>query len=135
MGLVASEDGESYVPVFYESWDAVPTDRFGRPTDPVVNAQYQPSITIENSGTVVSLVLNFTGGLAYMRNPITAAMMPGRDMTGWTYGIQIDLGFAKFSHDLDDPNTAKIVPENVRTQLQNFTSAEFSITSLFLDFE
>jgi hypothetical protein len=80
-------------------------------------------------------MLNMTGGNAYMRNTLTGKMMPGKPMAGWTYGIKINLDFAAFSKDLDSPETAQLVPDKVLKQLKNFTDEEFSISSLFMDFQ
>lgn len=133
MELSVSDDGESYIPKFHDKFSEIEKDKKGLPVNPCINGQYQPTVTFTASGGLINLVLTFSGGTAYMRNPITTAMMPGKDMTGWAFGISIDLDFATISND--DVQKGLPVPAVVANSLHNFTSAQFSVASLFVDFE
>lgn len=90
-----------------------------------------PSISVEQSGTVAQLHLNFTGGTAWFRNPLSGELEPN-DMTGWVYSIAINLDLG----DLDrvDITDGQPVPEIVKKRLEYFASNGFKISKLFLDF-
>lgn len=132
--MTFSDDGETMYPHVYQSWEDVEkSSEAGPPVNPAINAQYLPSVNIASSGTSVEFTLNFISGQAYMRNSISGAMMAAKDMTGWIYAIDIDLDFAGISRDDLDKGIA--VPENVLKQLESFTTDQFSVSSLFMNFQ
>lgn len=131
--MTFSDDGETMYPHVYQSWDEVEKTHKGVPLNPAINAQYMPSVNIASSGTSVEFTLNFISGQSYMRNSISGAMMAPKDMTGWIYAIDIDLDFAGISRGDLDKGIA--VPENVLKQLESFTTDQFSVTSLFMNFQ
>ncbi|KAK5451905.1 hypothetical protein LTS15_007628 [Exophiala xenobiotica] len=133
MELTVSDDGETFIPVFHDDFSQVEKDPKGLPINPCIDGQYQPSVTFTASGGLINLVLTFTSGTAFMRNPVTATMMPGKDMTGWAFGISIDLDFASISNE--DVEKGLPVPAVVAKSLHDFTSAQFSVASLLIDFD
>ena len=131
--MTFSDDGETMIPHIYQSWDEVDKTSKGVPLNPAIIAQYMPSVNIAGSGTSVEFTLTFLSGQSYMRNPISGAMMTPKDMTGWVYAIDIDLDFAGISRG--DIEKGIAVPENVLKQLESFTTDQFSVTSLFMNFQ
>jgi hypothetical protein len=99
-----------------------------------INAQVRPSVTIGESGTNITFVLNFTGGDALFwvgEGPL--AQLTSYAMTGWSYGIDVNMALATIAKD--DIATNVAVPPNVRDQLTQFTDNMFTVNSLFMDFE
>lgn len=95
-----------------------------------INGAITPSIKIQNTGSSVTLVLNFTSGEGYFIDKAgfgPLAKLKKYDMAGWTYGIDINLELTRFG------NTLKASP-NITQQLDKFTAENLSINSLFLDF-
>lgn len=131
--MTFSDDGETMIPHIHSSWDHVEKTSKGVPLNPAINAQYMPSVNIAGSGTSVEFTLTFFAGQSYMRNPISGAMMAPKDMTGWVYAIDIDLDFAGISNG--DVKAGMAVPANVLKQLDSFTTDQFSVSSLFVNFE
>jgi len=117
-----------YVPMVMDDWSKVPKDVDGTPLNVCMRADYMPSISITNSGLEAALVLNFTGGEFYMRDFGSGNILPGFDMTGWIFGIVINLDFAEIERH---PNAPKFVID----QLNHFSSNMFRISQLFLNFE
>lgn len=117
-----------YVPMVMNSWDRVPKDVNGIPVNVCMRADYLPSVSITNSGTNAALVLNFTGGEFYMRDFGSGNINPAIDMTGWIFGIIINLDFAGIERGLK-------APKFVIDQLNHFTSDMFRVSQLFLNFE
>ena len=131
--MTFSDDGETMIPIIHKSWNDVDKTSKGVPVNPAINAQYMPSVNISSSGTSVEFTLTFLSGQSYMRNPISGAMMAPKDMTGWVYAIDIDLDFAGISRG--DLQKGIAVPENVLNQLESFTTDQFSVSSLFMNFQ
>lgn len=117
-----------YVPMVMDSWDKVPKDVNGLPVNVCMRADYMPAISITSSGTNAALILNFTGGEFYMRDFGSGNINPAIDMSGWVFGIIINLDFADIERH---PNA----PQFVIDQLNHFTSDMFRVSQLFLNFE
>ncbi|CAG8738023.1 15394_t:CDS:2, partial [Acaulospora colombiana] len=118
-------------PIFYNSFDEVPKDCKGNPTLPLLNANYMPTISVEESGTTAHLNLVFKSGTAWLQIPFVSELS-ANDMSGWVYSIAINLNFAGISHD--DLVAGKAVPKIVSKHLDHFNSSGFAVSQLFLDF-
>jgi hypothetical protein len=121
---------DNWLPIIHETWDSVPKDINGLPVNPSMNATYLPSIDIKASGTVIHLILSFKSGKLYLRNQRTGNMSKGLDMAGWVYGIAIGLDFAEIERD-----QGLAAPQRVIDQIQHFTTDQFRVSQLFLNFE
>jgi len=124
------QNEDNWLPIIHETWDSVPKDTQGLPVNPSMNATYLPSIDIKASGTVVHLILSFKSGKLYMRNQRTGNMSKGLHMAGWVYGIAIGLDFAEIERD-----QGMAAPQRVIDQIQHFTTDQFRVSQLFLNFE
>jgi hypothetical protein len=131
-GMKPDPATKTYKAVYYESFDDVPKDAAGTPKLPLLNASYMPSVSVEQSGTVAHLNLNFTSGTAWFRDPFSGEL-EASDMTGWIYSIAINLDFAGIERE--DIDGHQPVPDIVKNNLDNFNSNGFKISQLFLDFE
>lgn len=67
---------KTYKVVYYDSFDKVAKDASGTPTLPLLNAQYIPTISVEQSGTVAHLNLNFQSGTAWFRDLFMGTLGP-----------------------------------------------------------
>jgi hypothetical protein len=123
-------DEDQWLPIIHETWDTVPKDAKGLPVNPSINAVYLPSIDIKASGTVIHLILTFKSGKLYTRNLRTGNMSSGLDMNGWVFGIAIGLDFAEIERD-----QGMAAPQRVIDQIQSFTTDQFRVSQLFLNFE
>lgn len=117
--------------IFYDTWDQVPKDSKGNPTAAVVNAIYLPTVSVENSGTIINLNLNFRKGTGWFFGPTGG--ISSHDMTGWCYSIPIQLDFAGIARE--DLQSSKAVPPIVLQRLTQFSSDGFAISQLFIDFD
>ncbi|MFY7669811.1 hypothetical protein ACOSP6_01855 [Tenacibaculum sp. MEBiC06402] len=95
-----------------------------------INGEVTPSIKIEQSGSAVTLLLNFDSGVGYFVDkagfgPI--AKLKKYDMTGWKYGININLELTRFNDKLK-------ASSNINQQLNDLQASNLSINSLFLNF-
>ncbi len=125
--LVQSGDGASYQQ--YPDANGVPRESDGKtPSLPYLDVTVQPRITIETTGTVVTLHLDFVAGSAWFwvgAGP--RSVLKQHDVTGWSYGIQVSLDLA------DAARTSTNLDASVRNQLNAFTPDMFSVTSLLAD--
>lgn len=131
--LTYSEDGLTTYPHIWTDWSQVTKDSNGDPVNPTINAEYMPSVNITSSGTNVAFTLNFSSGQAYLTNPAGRMIKKPFDMTDWIYGIDIDLHFVPTTRD--DLHNGIAVPEKALKQLEAFTTDQFSVSSLFMDFQ
>lgn len=112
----------------------VPVDPRGNPTAAYIDGQILPQVLISQSGTDVTFVLQFRGGTAYFwvgSGPL--AKLTKYDMTGWSYGIDVNLDLVSIVKD--DIGKKIAVPANVEQQFTQFLDNMFSVRSLFMDFE
>jgi hypothetical protein len=130
MGLERGPN-KNYIPTFYDSFDKVPKDSQGVPTAPIIQAQYQPRVAIDATGTDIVLVLAMSSGKAWFRDPVAGDIVP-IDMKNWAYGISINLDFAGIERADIDGHMA--IPPLVAQRLHDFVSNDFSISQLFVDF-
>lgn len=132
MGLVRNpKKPKTYLPKFYNSFADVPKDSTGTPLTPVIQANYMPRVEVNESGTTIVLVLGFKNGKAWFFDPI-GGVMEENDVTGWKFGIPVSLDFAGISRA--DMAASKVVPQIVKDRMNSFTSDDFSISQLFVDF-
>lgn len=132
--LVQEIENDAYVYKLAQSVTEVPVDASGDPTASYIDGLIVPQVQISQSGTDITLVLAFRGGTAYFwsgNGPM--AQLTKFDMTGWSYGIDVDLDLVGI--EKDDIGKKIAVPDNVQAQLSGFMDNMFSISSLFMDFE
>ncbi|RWA11058.1 hypothetical protein EKO27_g4066 [Xylaria grammica] len=126
--LGMTDDG----PTFYKSSDQVPKTASGKPKGILIDGTFSPRIAIEASGTDVVLILSFSKGSAWLRDPIQGVLQES-SMAGWQYGINIRLDFAGIARS--DIQAGKAVPKIVADKLTNFLSEGFAVAQMFLNFE
>jgi hypothetical protein len=102
--------------------------------DAYLQGTLKPQLSIHQSGTVAMLVLNFLdGAFGYyggsIRNPIWNTV----DMTGWVFGISVNMDLAGLAKA--DINSSIAVPSEVENQLTTFMDNMFTVNHLFMDFE
>jgi hypothetical protein len=132
MQLQWSDDGLTETAKTFESWDDV-EKLHGLPLNQTINAEYSSSIKITDSGTVVNLVLTFTKGLFYWMNMSNGRIMPGFDMTGWSWGISVNVDLAGMERDAILKKTS--LPPTVKKTLENFSVDQFAVSNLYLDLQ
>lgn len=106
----------------------------GKPQWAYINGEVLPGVVIGASGTSLTFVLKFIGGTAcFWEGEGPLAKLTEFDMTGWSYGIDVDMDLAAIAKD--DIASNKAVPPNVQQQLQKFSDDLFTVNRLFMDFE
>lgn len=90
----------------------------------------KPQLSIHESGTVATLVLNFSGGTFGYNDDGDWTTV---DMTGWVFGISVNMDLAGLAKA--DINSKITVPSEVEKQLTNFMDNMFTVNHLFMDFE
>jgi hypothetical protein len=103
------------------------------PNCPYISGTITPSVAITASGTFITFVLNFTAGTAMFWDLDGPPVLKSYDMTGWSYGVGVNMGLAQMA--AADIAAHKGIPQNVKDQLTNWTSADFSVQALFMDFQ
>jgi hypothetical protein len=104
------------------------------PNSSYINGQIMPQIAIKESGHNISFILNFTGGTAaFWVGFGPASKLVEYDMTGWAYGISVNMDL--YALQQKDIGSKIAVPPSVKAQLSQFTDSMFTVNSLFLDFE
>ena len=132
--IVAREvvDGK-FVYTQLETSDQIPHDDKGIPTVECIAGPIKPQISIAESGTNVSFLINFLSGKAYFRDLDDPTFgLKEFDMTGWVYAVNITLDLKAV--EMDDINKKIKVPDNIKNQLHDFMSNDFTVSHLFLDF-
>ena len=132
--LYQSIQDRQYVYQVLPSGDQIPRDAQGNPLGACIDGTLLPSVSISESGTNITFVLNFLSGTAWFwqGNGPMAQLTP-YDMTGWKYGVIITLDLK--SVEKDDIGKGIQVPDLVKNQLYAFTDAMFTVNHLFMDFE
>ena len=126
--LVQTVENRNYKYLMLQPEDPIPEE------SPYISCTYVPQIHISQSGTDVTLVLNFVDGSAYFWDGFgRLAQLVEYDMAGWKYGIDIDLNLAEIAKE--DLAKNKKVPDLIKNQLEHFTENMFFIDHLFMDFE
>ncbi|MEM6624209.1 MAG: hypothetical protein AAF674_18460 [Pseudomonadota bacterium] len=101
-------------------------------TEPSVEcllAYVAPRVELARSGTDVSFVLTFPKGEAWLYR---GGRLFQHDMSGWSYAIDIDLNLAEIAKE--DIAKNKGIPEQVQQQLTDFSTRDFTVNNLFIDF-
>ena len=132
--LVQTIKDGNYVYEVLDSASKIPVDDSGNPEYAYVNGEILPQVAISESGTNITFILKFQSGTAYFwegQGPL--AQLKKFDMTGWQYGIDVDMDLTEIAKDDIGKNVA--VPKNVEDQLKNFSDDMFTINHLFMDFE
>ena len=132
--LVQTIKNGKYVYEVLDSASAIPVDDSGKPKDAYIDGEILPQVAITESGSNITFILKFLNGTAYLwegQGPLKKKKK--FDMTGWQYGIDVDLDLTEIAKDDIGKNVA--VPKNVKDQLQHFSDNMFTINHLFMDFE
>ena len=102
--------------------------------DGYLDGKMRVSVNIEHSGTAALLMLKFdSGNFGYYKGIGRHAVWTVVDMTGWTFGIPVNLDLAKL--EKDDIDKKIKVPDSVKKQLHAFQDDFFTVNHLFMDFE
>ena len=97
-----------------------------------IQGRIVPSIRIQHSGSQLVLVLDFQSGTARFADkggfgPL--AKVETYDMTGWQYGVAVDLDLTAWT-----PGGNKQASKRIAGQLEHLRSSDLEISCLFLDF-
>ena len=114
------------------SWDQVPKNG-DIPVNTTISGTYTPTITATESGRGVQLGVEFTSGKAWFRDVFSGNIRPAQDLTGWTWSIPIQVGFAEIlNRHSSDPDG---IPQVVTDHLYRFTSQGFLVSRIFCDLQ
>ncbi len=131
--IVQTIQGGNYVYQVLDSPSKIPMVN-GKPQWAYINGEVLPCVDIGTSGSNLTFVLKFIGGTAcFWEGEGPLATLTEFDMTGWSYGIDVDMDLAAIAKD--DIASNKAVPPNVQQQLQQFSDNLFTVNQLFMDFE
>lgn len=127
------QDG-NYVYQVLETEDQIPRGADGNPLGACIAGQLLPQVSIAESGTNITFVLQFRGGSAWFwQGSGPLARLVKYDMTGWKYGVIVTLDLKTV--EKEDIGKGITVPDLVKDQLYAFTDAMFTVNHLFMDFE
>lgn len=132
--LVQTIQNGNYTYEVLDSASQIPMDASGNPKYAYVKGEFLPAVHISDSGTNITFILNFHSGTAcFWEGEGPLAQLKAFDMSGWSYGIDVDMDLAAIAKDDIARNGS--VPQNVQSQLRQFSDEMFTINSLFMDFE
>jgi hypothetical protein len=130
--IVRGVAGNAFTYELVQSEASIPRDAHGVPGSACIDATIQTAISIPKSGTIVTLLIRFTGGEAWLGESVgPLSSLTKYDATGWVFGIPINLDLAAIAKN--DIGHSIVVPPLVEQQLTQFTSAGFDVSHLFLD--
>lgn len=130
--LVQHADGQgNFTYEALQSPDQIPRGPDGTPTLACIDAAVRPRIAIPASGTLVTLVLDFLSGTAWLGGGFgPLAGVRQYDVAGWSYGVAVTLDLAEVARE-----NVGHVPASVQAQLGAFMDDMFRVDHLFLDLD
>ena len=130
--LVQHADGQgNFTYEALQSPDRIPRGPDGTPTLACIDAAVRPRIAIPASGTLVTLVLDFLSGTAWLGGGFgPLAGVRQYDVAGWSYGVAVTLDLAEVARE-----NVGHVPAGVQAQLGAFMDDMFRVDHLFLDLD
>ncbi len=102
--------------------------------DGYLDGKMDLSIRIMDTGTTVRLVVRFESGrFGFYLGSGPRAVWQVTDMSDWVFAIPVNLDIAAIAREDMDGHIN--VPPSVKSQLESFQEADFTVNHLFLDLE
>src|SRR5438309_6303639 len=93
--IVRTTAGKDYVFTLAAGETGVPRDPQGNATTACIDAAIQTAIAIPATGNLVTLLVHFTGGEAWLGESVgPLSSLKKYDIAGWVFGIPINLDLA-----------------------------------------
>lgn len=129
-----NEQTEEYEFKVLDSSDDIEFDDKGSPYSATIAVEIKPKIAINDSGKVITFMLEFVSGYAWFwKGTGPKAKLIKYPATGWQYAVAVNMDFKQLQKDNLENNIK--VPDFVEKQLTEFMSNMFDVKHLFMNFQ